>query len=266
LFETNIGNTTTRHTSRILQLVPSELAFDFFEARGRREVPSHDGNMRLEVKDSSAISGRLFPPIRSKRQLTTSFLNAPYTNGRVTICFVYTVGLLDDNPPTRSRNLAVLASHLRKCLLGLNPPGYECQEDNGCWMLAFDRMVNAVFFGLQLKATMQGAEGLVGNVDRENMVKVGILSGPFTSMGPHKTTGMADYFGPIVNRAARVASNCQPGQVCVGMPLSEGVTTDPPDFGSSVNVRLQEIKKLKGITIDVAIFECKMRQIETPYT
>jgi len=55
-------------------------------------------------------------------------------------------------------------------------------------MLAFDRMVNIVFFGLQLKATMQRAEGLVGNVDRENMVKVGIISGPFTSMGPHRTT------------------------------------------------------------------------------
>lgn len=245
--------------------MPSDLAFDFFEARGRREVPSQGGNVVLEVKDASTVCGRLFPPVISKRQLTTSFLNAPYGNGKVTICFVYTVGLLDDNPATRSQNLAILAKYVRKRLLGLSPPGYECQEDNGCWMLAFDRMVNAVFFGLQLKSNIQGIKGLVGNVDRENMFKVGVLSGPFTSMGPHRTTGMADYFGPIVNRAARVASNCQKGQVCVGIPLSGGVTADPPDFGSTVNVRLQEIKKLKGITIDVAIFACKMRQIETPY-
>ena len=105
----------------------------------------------------------------------------------------------------------------------------------------------------------------MGSVDRENMFKVGVLSGPFTSMGPHKTTGMADYFGPIVNRAARVASNCDPGQICVGIPLSNGVSADPPDFGPTINVRLQCIKKLKGITIDVAIFSCNKKRIETPY-
>lgn len=258
------GYTTTRYTRRIMQLVPSDLAFDFFEARGRRDVPSEDGKMGFEIKDAAAVNGRLFPPLTSKRQLTTCFLNAPYANGRVTICFVYTVGL-DDNPDNRATNLAVLAKYLRKQLLLLNPPGYECQEDNGCWMLAFDRMAHAVTFGLQLKSTLQGAEDLVGSVDRENMFKVGILSGPFTSMGPHKTTGMADYFGPIVNRAARVASNCDPGQVCVGIPLSNGVTADPPDFGPTVNVSLQGIKKLKGITIDVAIFACSKRRIETLY-
>jgi class 3 adenylate cyclase len=258
------GHTTTRYTRRIMQLVPSDLAFDFFEARGRRDVPSEDGKMGFEIKDAASVSGRLFPPLTSKRQLTTCFLNAPYANGRVTICFVYTVGL-EDNPDTKVHNLGVLAKYLRKQLLLLNPPGYECQEDKGCWMLAFDRMAHAVTFGLSLKSTLQRAEDLVGNVDRDNMFKVGILSGPFTSMGPHKTTGMADYFGPIVNRAARVASNCERGQVCVGIPLSNGVTADPPDFGPTINVRLLGIKKLKGITIDVAIFECSKRRIETLY-
>jgi len=268
LFETKnqATNTTTRYTRRIMQLVPSDLAFDFFEARGRRDVPSEDGTMGYEIKDANNVSGRLFPPLISKRQLTTCFLNAPYANGKVTICFVYTVGL-GDNTDNKARNLAVLAKCVRKQLLALSPPGYECQEDDGCWMLAFDRMAHAVTFGLNLKATvLQGsANDLVGSVDRENMFKVGVLSGPFTSMGPHKTTGMADYFGPIVNRAARVASNCEPGQICVGIPLSNGVSADPPDFGPSINVRLQGIKKLKGITIDVAIFSCNKKRIETPY-
>ena len=263
LFETRIGNTTTRYQRRIMQLVPREFAYDFFEARGRKEVPAPDGKNSLEVKDASLVNGRLFPPVISKKQLTTSFLNAPYANGRVTICFVYTIGL-DKDSPQRAPNLKILAKYVRRQLLVLNPPGYECQEDNGCWMLAFHRMVNAVFFGLQLKAAVrEGAEDLLGRVERENMFKVGILSGPFTSMGPHHTTGMADYFGPIVNRAARVASNCEPGEVCVGIPLTQGVTADAPDFGESVAVRLQGIKKLKGITVDMAMFSCSMRRIET---
>lgn len=260
----NSGYTTTRYARRIMQLVPTDLAFDFFEARGRRDVPNNDGGPPgYEIKDSSLVKGRLFPPLISKRQLTTSFLNAPYANGRVTICFVYTVGLDDNNPDNRAPNLKKLAKHLRKQLLVLNPPGYECQEDAGCWMLAFDRMAHAVTFGLNLKSAMTNAHDLLGDVNYENMFKVGILSGPFTAMGPHKTTGMADYFGPIVNRAARVASNCEPGQVCVGIALSNGVTADPPDFGPTVNVNLLEIKKLKGITIDVAIFQCSKRRIET---
>ncbi|KAK1738310.1 adenylate/guanylate cyclase domain-containing protein [Skeletonema marinoi] len=258
----NDGYTTTRYSRRIMQLVPTDLAFDFFEARGRRDVPNEEGGPAgYEIKDSSLVSGRLFPPLISKRQLTTSFLNAPYANGRVTICFVYTVGL-DDSPDNRAPNLKKLAKHLRKQLLMLNPPGYECQEDAGCWMLAFDRMAHAVTFGLNLKSAMSNID-LLGNVDYENMFKVGILTGPFTAMGPHKTTGMADYFGPIVNRAARVASNCEPGQVCVGIALVDGVTADPPDFGPTINVSLLEIKKLKGITIDVAIFQCTKRRIET---
>mmetsp|Transcript_30112 Transcript_30112/g.51259 ORF Transcript_30112/g.51259 Transcript_30112/m.51259 type:complete len:109 (-) Transcript_30112:112-438(-) len=107
---------------------------------------------------------------------------------------------------------------------------------------------------------MQGVGNLFGNVNRENMFKVGIVSGPYTSMGPHRTTGMADYFGPIVNRAARVCSNSEPGQVCIGVPLAPGVTADPPDFGSSVAVHYLGVKKLKGISIDVAIFGCSMKR------
>ncbi|EJK47479.1 hypothetical protein THAOC_33797 [Thalassiosira oceanica] len=266
LYESKDANgAKQRHSARIMQLVPSELAFDFFEARGRRDVEADDGSKTYELKDSKAVAGRLFAPLISKRQLTTCFLNAPYENGKVTITFVYTIGL-EDNPDTKPRNLVRMSKYVRKQLLKLSPPGYECQEDAGCWMLAFDRMSNAVKFGLALKAGLRDVRGLDGQCDRDAMFKVGILSGPFTSMGPHKTTGMADYFGPIVNRAARVASNCKPGQVCVGIPLANGVTADPPDFGREIIVKMEAVKKLKGISIDFAIFSCtKNAKIETPY-
>ena len=230
-----LTTTTTKHPMRIKQLVPSDLAFDFFQARGRGE-----GKMGFDIKDASNVSGRLFPPLISKRQLTTCFLDAPYDYGRVTICFVYTENL----NVCRAKNLDVLAKYVRKQLLSTAPPGYECQEDNGCWMLAFDTMTRAVNFGLELKAAVQKADDLVGGVDRENLFKVGILSGPFTSMGPHKTTGMADYFGPIVNRAARVASNCEPGQVCIGVPLLNGDANGCIYDGGSSNIGEQDIQHL----------------------
>ena len=56
------GYTTTRYIRRVMQLVPSDLAFDFFEARGRREVKSEDGKMGFEIKDAGTVKVRLFPP------------------------------------------------------------------------------------------------------------------------------------------------------------------------------------------------------------
>jgi hypothetical protein len=81
-----------------------------------------------------------------------------------------------------------IAKRIRKQLLEVKPPGYECQADNGCWMLAFDRMANAEFFLLQLVSDMEDKYYL------GDIFKIGIMTGAFTSMGPHKTTGMADYF------------------------------------------------------------------------
>jgi class 3 adenylate cyclase len=241
-----------RYSRRIMQLIPNELAFDFESARGQVE----DGT----VKDAALVKGRLFPPLRSKKQLTTSFLNAPYTNGSVVICFVYTVGLKDDeDSESLEANHVKLSKNLRKQLLRLDPPGYECQEDAGSWMLAFHKIEQAVMFGLKLMARIRegGAkEQLLGDVDCENMYKIGIVSGPFTAMGPHKTNGFADYFGPIVNRAARVASDSEPGQVNVGIALANGTKIAPPTFGPTIDVRLVGIKQLKGVTVDIAIYRC----------
>jgi hypothetical protein len=107
--------------------------------------------------------------IISKKQLTTGFLNAPYANEES------------------------IAKHIRTQLPEVKPPRYECQEDNGCWMLAFDRMANAVFFGLQLVSDMEDKYYL------GDIFKIGIVTGAFISMGPHKTTRMANYCGPTIS-------------------------------------------------------------------
>lgn len=69
------------------------------------------------------------------------------------------------------------------------------------------------------------------------------------------------YNSPIsldtVNRAARVAAQCEPGQVCVGVPMGDG--EEPPDPGPSVDVDVLGVKQLKGISIEMAIFACKKR-------
>eukprot|EP00804_Cyclotella_cryptica_P023050 CCRYP_000307-RA/>CCRYP_000307-RA protein AED:0.14 eAED:0.14 QI:266/1/1/1/0/0/3/570/794 len=176
-------------SKRIVQLVPNQLAYDFFAARGPREVKDGETLPR--------VCGRVFPPLLSHGQLSTSFLNAPFVNNRVAMVFVYTdkMELIFDNE--RKRNQKYLAKYIRSHLMRLSPPGYECQEDKGSWMLAFDRIENGIQFGLELNETVSKSKKLLGDIDKKRLFRIGIHWGPFISMGPHTITGHADYFGPI---------------------------------------------------------------------
>ncbi|KAL7506699.1 hypothetical protein ACHAXN_004030 [Cyclotella atomus] len=236
-------------SKRILQLVPNQLAYDFFAARGGQEVK--------EGETPQQVTGRVFPPLLSHGQLSTSFLNAPFSKNRVAMVFVYTdkMELAFDNE--RKSNQKYLARYIRKHLMQLSPPGYECQEDKGSWMLAFDRTENGIKFALELNETVSKSVKLRGDIDKEKMFRIGIHWGPFLSMGPHTITGHADYFGPIVNRAARVAAQCEPGQVCVGIPMD--ADEEPPDPGPTVEIEVLGVKQLKGITTEMAIFSCRKK-------
>ncbi|KAL7545687.1 hypothetical protein ACHAWF_009039 [Thalassiosira exigua] len=247
-----VGKKKTKRifSKRIVQLVPNSLSYDFFQARGGQEVREGEPPVR--------VCGRVFPPLLSHGQLSTSFLNAPYIGNKVAMVFVYTDKMESVTEKERKRNHKMLAKYVRSHLMRLTPPGYECQEDKGSWMLAFDRIENGIKFGLDLKEDVTTNADLYGNVNREKAFRIGIHWGPFLSMGPHTVSGHADYFGPIVNRAARVAAQCEPGQVCVGVPMGDG--EEPPDPGPSVDVDVLGVKQLKGISIEMAIFACRKRK------
>ena len=240
-------------SKRIVQLVPNSLSYDFFAARGGQEVK--------EGETPQKVCGRVFPPLLSHGQLSTSFLNAPYIGNKVAMVFVYTDKMEAITDRERKKNYKILAKYVRSHLMRLSPPGYECQEDKGSWMLAFDRIDNGINFGLDLKENVMKNAKLLGDVDKSQVFRVGIHWGPFLSMGPHTVTGHADYFGPIVNRAARVAAQCEPGQVCVGVPM--GTDEEPPDPGPTVEVDVLGVKQLKGISIEMAIFGCRKKEKET---
>jgi hypothetical protein len=121
--------------------------------------------------------------VPSKKQLWTSFLNAPYKrNGRVTLCVVQAVGIDTLSSSDKIHNLTVLSKYIKRHLLFISPPGYESRTENGLWVLSFDRMANAVNFGLQLKSGLHNVSGLLGEIDIECMFRVGIISGAFDSM------------------------------------------------------------------------------------
>ncbi|DBA80596.1 TPA: hypothetical protein ACH3X1_007856 [Trebouxia sp. C0004] len=110
--------------------------------------------------------------------------------------------------------------------------GYECQEAEGNFMLVFHCPMRAVQFCLQVQeemlkvhwredvltlphcqAQVGGRQGLIFIGPR---IKMGIYEGVPTRVAPHTTTGSADYFGPLVNRAARFCNGAAHGGQVVG--------------------------------------------------
>ena len=65
----------------------------------------------------------------------------------------------------------------------------------------------------------------------------------------------------LVNRAARVAAQCEPGQICVGIPLD--ANEEPPDPRPTVEIEVIGVKQLKGISTEMAIFACRKVKDQT---
>ena len=164
---------------RVLQLVPKELAFDYSLAHARDTVNVGD-----------TFRGRRFPPPITKRKLSSSFHDAPFADGIVTVAFVVLPGIESLSDDVADATVSIVGKVLRTLLLKVN--GYECKEDRGIWMIAFETPLMAVQFGLSLMGSIHDAATLDRSVDRKALVKIGVHTDAFKSMAPHPTTGRAD--------------------------------------------------------------------------
>jgi class 3 adenylate cyclase len=229
------GKGNVIHTQRLLQLVPKRLAFDYCTFRGT-------------VEQFTRPEGRTFPPPKTYRQLSTSFFDAPYVENKVCIAFINTVTAREMNTDDLAEESCKLAKMIRSLLIRTKPPAYECQEDNGFWMLAFHSSGSSIMFGLTLIEKLQRS-------DSPLLVQIGVHCGNFASMGPHTVTGRADYFGPVVNRAARIASHSETGQVRLGIPKPELKDFQSPKI-KDVQVRYLGTEMYKGINVKMCLFAC----------
>mmetsp|Transcript_22166 Transcript_22166/g.39860 ORF Transcript_22166/g.39860 Transcript_22166/m.39860 type:complete len:1016 (+) Transcript_22166:20-3067(+) len=189
---------------QLLQLVPNALAHDYSWGEG----------------------GRRFPPVISELRVRPGFEEAP-AGDSITLCFVFTKGVreLAAAPGLAAEALGLLRACVREALRSSGEgSGYECQEDEGAFMLAFAHMADVVAFSVTLQRQLpnlpwpgelkQGAKAQEFSLGLR--VAIGALSGSYTSRRPHASTGRADYFGTIVNRTARIAAAAHGGQVLLG--------------------------------------------------
>jgi len=154
--------------------------------------------------------------------------------------------------------LLMLRACVRSLLAGDECNGYECQEIDSSFMLAFPNMDDTIYFA----ATLQQALPRLawpnelfdfGPHHRLGLrVGIGALSGAYTSRVPHVSTGRADYFGTVVNRAARIAAAAHGGQVLLG---SEHIEKPLP---RGVQLRRLGAYALKGVEGPIVLHELRI--------
>eukprot|EP00775_Hariotina_reticulata_P007075 gene7075-7288_t len=178
-----------------------------------------------------------FPPLATPRQIYPSFFQAPSASE----------ALLPDGLRFKSRSLPIVTmafcapadtrsleaassraakqaqemfcSAVRTTLSACG--GYECQEKDGIFMLAFDDPGMTLCHVLHSPSGREvyGPQGEL--LYRGIRARVGIYKGDVTRIIPHRATGRADYFGPPVNRAARFLAASKPGQILAERTLVE---------------------------------------------
>ncbi len=228
-------------TKRIIQLVPAKLAFDYFTARKLAPAAA------IKTRDGCNFDGRQFPSLVSLKAVSASFHDAPFKSNEATIAFVNLADIDEQD--------VLFVSTLIGRLLDGSPQfrGYQCQSE----MMVFHCPVDAVLFGLHLKKEL-GKKA--GGADLGKLIKYGCIHDTFLTMGPHRSTGRADYFGKIVNRAARLTSVATPGAVYFGIVCSNE-EKDERDFDpiNDPNVKVSCLgrKILKSIQEEISIYECE---------
>ncbi|DBB03723.1 TPA: hypothetical protein ACH3X3_011034 [Trebouxia sp. C0006] len=192
---------------------------------------------------------RTFPALSTAKQLSPGYFDAPGTKQAalgaawgqgikaelplVTLVFSAVDGLRAmraQGEVAAEHGMTLYRDVIRRLLRSTE--GYECQEAEGNFMLVFHCPMRAVQFCLQVQeemlkvhwredvltlphcqAQVGGRHGLIFIGPR---IKMGIYEGIPIRIAPHTTTGSADYFGPLVNRAARFCNGAAHGGQVVG--------------------------------------------------
>eukprot|EP01060_Flectonema_neradi_P000809 TRINITY_DN1049_c0_g1_i11.p1 TRINITY_DN1049_c0_g1~~TRINITY_DN1049_c0_g1_i11.p1 ORF type:complete len:759 (+),score=131.43 TRINITY_DN1049_c0_g1_i11:81-2357(+) len=157
------------------------------------------------------------------------------------------------SPEAMKKALKIHNTIIRTCISDFG--GYEVKTIGDSFMVAFEGLEQACFFAMEVQNHLStatwpsdlklpilfkksGWDGL--------MVRIGVCYGE-VEMEVDQTSGRADYFGRIVNRAARLEGACVPG--CVAIESSQ---VDLINVQSSWNQRVIH-ENLKGIDNAVSI-------------
>ncbi|TYZ61216.1 hypothetical protein PybrP1_000752 [[Pythium] brassicae (nom. inval.)] len=219
---------------------------------------------------------RRFPNLKSPHQLSLGMRDAPSAHRPVTMVFTFIEGarpLVRCHAEELADRIKTLCMVARELLRKHN--GYECQELQGDFMLAFFNPCSAILwcgeYQLRIRQKFREWNRGTSGENQELMfsMSMGIETGVPASVSPHKTSGRADYFGNIVNQTARIAKSASGGQIMIGGDAWNTFTSlhqrtkpigrsDPLEeiAGSTIfQFKLHGYYSFKGISLPIGLIE-----------
>ncbi|KAG6617429.1 adenylate guanylate cyclase domain-containing protein [Phytophthora cinnamomi] len=198
---------------------------------------------------------RRFPSLNSPHQLSLGMRDAPSAQKPVTMVFTFIEGarpLVRCHAEELADRIKTLCMVARELLRKHN--GYECQELQGDFMLAFFTPASAILWcgEFQLRIRQKFREWNMENENQELRfsMSMGIETGVPASVSPHKTSGRADYFGNIVNQTARIAKAAHGGQVLIGGDAwSAFCAAQSVCSSQQIITKTEKIKDVPGSTV-----------------
>lgn len=151
--------------------------------------------------------------------------------------------------------------------------GYLCQDRTGLLFVSFMTPSAALSWAITVNLSLLQCQwpdevlrhkhaGTVHD-DKGNLLykgpapRISILSGRVHQVAPHKATGRAEYFGPVVNTCARMFAVCQPGQVLASAETMNKVKSYDKSLPGRLHLEQYSLAKisLKGVGEPVTIVD-----------
>jgi len=214
-----------------------------------------------------------YPPVSTHKQLTSPWSAAPPAKD-VTILFTFVEGVSELKAALPEEMIAEAMQQLqavvRTALCAHH--GYEVEVEEGNFVCAFSSAYDAAEFGMSCQVSLmavnwhpmllaqpRASEQLTlyggGHIFRGIRLAIGMCTGNALRVQPCLRTGKMEYYGPIMNHAARVAVAAHGGQVLLHESSWNeivGGERGEPDRAVFVNMGRHE---LKGVTRTVYIIQ-----------
>ncbi|KXZ45229.1 hypothetical protein GPECTOR_57g519 [Gonium pectorale] len=224
------------HYVHVMQIVPVSVASRVLLFPWPLSLPDGWEKISPGFFDAPGSGRLLFPAMRELLGNDVQSLRPV-----VTVAFSSVEGFKELSALNVETARQVLAMHnmaVRETLSACS--GYECKEFNGNFMATFAMPTDAVEWALTLQLALLAIRwppallaceqtALIMHPETNAVLfnglrcRVGIYAGPIDRVTPHPKTGRADFFGQPVNRAARLMTAAQGGQVVLDQALLDEV-------------------------------------------
>eukprot|EP01090_Pellita_catalonica_P003386 TRINITY_DN1304_c0_g1_i3.p1 TRINITY_DN1304_c0_g1~~TRINITY_DN1304_c0_g1_i3.p1 ORF type:complete len:1074 (-),score=264.73 TRINITY_DN1304_c0_g1_i3:330-3551(-) len=200
--------------------------------------------------------------------------------GNVTLCFTDVQGSTTQwemHPDVMAYSLGLHNDLMRELIRKHN--GYEVKVEGDAFMVAFGDSADAMRWCLEIQnrlltikwpaALLKHPDSKVEKITTDNgkektlyiglRVRIGVHSGiPRCEIDP--VTNRMDYFGPMVNRSARVEQQTHGGQIMVSETVWSDLKDNLSSLGNPVERYVGEFK-VKGIEEPMVLYEFKPKEL-----